>query len=194
VSNEIVVTLYKWAGSCGPFKIKIPCGECTLTKDIILDIKKTELLNYPFELIEKDWLSNLKESLLIGGWHAPVVSVNNKIISQGKALNRGVFIQSIIEEFSKSHPIKGNVLYGKSGCHFCIKAKELLKENNVEFTEYDVVKNSVALYEMLPSVKSKINKKTPITTPQIWLDSQYIGGFDELEKHIKIKNLLKQGH
>ena len=23
MSNEIVVTLYKWAGSCGPFKIKM---------------------------------------------------------------------------------------------------------------------------------------------------------------------------
>jgi len=31
MSEAIKITLYRWAGSWGPFKVNIPCGECTLT-------------------------------------------------------------------------------------------------------------------------------------------------------------------
>jgi len=33
--TPVKVTLYRWAGSWGPFKVNIPCGECSLTVAII---------------------------------------------------------------------------------------------------------------------------------------------------------------
>ncbi|MDW2111383.1 glutaredoxin, partial [Vibrio sp. 2089] len=31
MTQPIKITLYRWAGNWGPFKVNIPCGECTLT-------------------------------------------------------------------------------------------------------------------------------------------------------------------
>jgi hypothetical protein len=33
--NPIQIVQYKWSGSWGPFKISIPCGECSVTEGII---------------------------------------------------------------------------------------------------------------------------------------------------------------
>ena len=34
-SNPVKVTLYRWAGAWGPFTVKIPCGDSSLTLDVI---------------------------------------------------------------------------------------------------------------------------------------------------------------
>lgn len=34
---------------------------------------------------------------------------------------------------------------------------------------------------MIPEVKAVIGKKIPVTVPQIWLNSKYVGGSDNLE-------------
>lgn len=57
MTTPIKVTLYRWAGHFGPFKVNIPCGECTLTKDILADTFANELAGVPIELEVKDWLS-----------------------------------------------------------------------------------------------------------------------------------------
>ena len=36
--QPVKVTVYKWAGKWGPFEVKIPCGECTLTLDVLQDV------------------------------------------------------------------------------------------------------------------------------------------------------------
>ncbi len=46
----------------GPFKVKIPCGECTLTSDTIKDVLANELAGVPVELEVKDWLSHVIEA------------------------------------------------------------------------------------------------------------------------------------
>ncbi|MGR5341182.1 glutaredoxin [Vibrio astriarenae] len=184
MTSPIKITLYRWAGSWGPFKVNIPCGECTLTKDILQDTFETELDGIPIELEVKDWLSHWWEPLKAGGWHAPIIMVEGKIISQGEALNRGVLVQSVIAEWTKRDEIQGNVVFGKATCPYCVKAKKALDEAGIEYTYLDVVKDSAALYRMIPEVKAIIGEKTPVTVPQIWLDGQYVGGYDNLEKHI----------
>ncbi|WP_264876077.1 glutaredoxin family protein [Vibrio agarivorans] len=184
MTSPIKITLYRWAGSWGPFKVNIPCGECTLTKDILQDTFETELDGIPIELEVKDWLSHWWEPLKAGGWHAPIIMVEGKIISQGEALNRGVLVQSVIAEWTKRDEIQGNVVFGKATCPYCVKAKKTLDEAGIEYTYHDVVKDSAALYRMIPEVKAIIGEKTPVTVPQIWLDGQYVGGFDNLEKHL----------
>ncbi|OCH18843.1 MULTISPECIES: glutaredoxin [unclassified Aliivibrio] len=185
--KPIKITLYRWAGSWGPFKVNIPCGECTLTKDILQDTFNTELAGIPIELEVKDWLSHWWEPLKLKAWHAPIIIVEDKVISEGEALNRGVLVQAVIAQVAKQDDIKGNVVFGKATCPFCIKAKATLDEAGIEYIYHDVVKDSAALYRMIPEVKAIIGEKTPVTVPQIWLEGKYVGGFDDLEKTMNAK-------
>ncbi|EHD0090707.1 glutaredoxin [Vibrio vulnificus] len=189
MSEAIKITLYRWAGSWGPFKVNIPCGECTLTKDILTDTFANELNGIPVELEIKDWLSHWWEPLKLGAWHAPILVVEGKVVSQGEALNRGVLIQSVIKEWTKRDTLKGNIVFGKATCPYCVKAKQLLDAAGIDYQYHDVVKESAAMYRMIPEVKAIIGEKTPVTVPQIWLDGSYIGGCDKLEVYLKERGL-----
>ena len=189
MKKPIKITLYRWAGSWGPFKVNIPCGECTLTKDILKDTFENELADVDVELEVKDWLSHWWEPLKLGAWHAPILIVEGKVVSQGEALNRGVLVQSVIQEWTKRDSLKGNIVFGKATCPYCVKTKQMLDEAGVEYTYHDVVKDSAALYRMIPEVKAYIGQKTPVTVPQIWLDGKYIGGADNLEALMKENDL-----
>lgn len=165
----------------GPLKVKIPCGECTLTADIIQDTLAKELKEYDVEVETVDWLSHWWEPILAGGWHAPIVMVNEKIISQGEALNRGVLTQAVIEAGVEQRPLTSTIVCGKPGCPCCVKAQVMLDRAGLPYEYYDVVSEPNALYEMLGRVKPIVGPKTPVTVPQIWFDGEYVGGADELE-------------
>jgi len=184
--TPVKITLFRWAGRWGPFKIKVPCGECALTQDIIEDTLIAELEEIPVELETYNWLSQWWTPLCRGGWHAPIVLVENRVICQGTALNRGVLTQAVIEAYVKNTHIKGSHLFGKSSCPHCHRAKNYLKQANRPYRYHDVVKDPVALYEMLARVKPLVSNKTPITVPQIWLDGRYIGGADQLSQQLQL--------
>ncbi len=185
--SSINITVFRWAGEWGPFKVKIPCGECSLTKDVIQDTIENELDGIPVELDMRDWLSEWWKPLKKGGWHAPIVMVDGKIISQGRALNRGILTEAVIEAHANHASIEGNIVFGKENCPHCKRAKNYLEEASIPFKYYDVVKEPRALYEMLARVKPIIGAKTPVTVPQIWLDGQYIGGASELSERLKVQ-------
>ncbi|MCU7812933.1 MAG: glutaredoxin, partial [Candidatus Thiodiazotropha sp. (ex Notomyrtea botanica)] len=126
--EPVYITLYRWAGSWGPFKVKIPCGECSLTKDVLEDTFLHELEGIPIKLEMLDWLSWWWRPLKRGGWHAPIVMVEDRVISQGHALNRGVLTQAVIEASVKKHAISGNHLFGKDTCPHCKRAKGYLED------------------------------------------------------------------
>ncbi len=180
--KAVELILYRWAGSWGPFKVKIPCGECALTVDVIKDTLETELNGIPVNFVIREWLSEWWKPLMKGGWHAPIVIVGDKIVSQGHALNRGVLTEAVIEEHVKLTAINGNYIFGKETCPHCVRAKGYLNDANIDFNYHDVVKNPRALYEMISRVKPIVGPKTPITVPQIWLDGTYVGGADQLGK------------
>ena len=190
MNNPVNITVFRWAGEWGPFKVKIPCGECALTKDIIQDCIDSDLSGINVELDMRDWLTEWWKPLPKGGWHAPIVLVNGRIISQGAALNRGVLTQSVIEEATGSSPIQGNHAYGKATCPHCVRAKGYLEQAGVDYQYHDVVKDPRALYEMLARVKPIIGPKTPVTVPQIWLDGNYVGGADELKGILKLPEVV----
>ncbi|WP_250655065.1 glutaredoxin family protein [Alkalimarinus coralli] len=183
-AKPVEVTLYRWAGAWGPFKVKIPCGECSLTADVIQDTLDTELGGILVKLELRDWLSEWWKPLVKGGWHAPIVMVEGRVISQGAALNRGVLTQAVIEAFAHKNAPTGNHLFGKGTCPHCARAKHYLDNANIEYNYHDVIKNPKDLYEMLARVKPIVGPKTPITVPQIWLDGRYVGGADELGKRV----------
>ena len=66
------------------------------------------------------------------------------------------------------------IIYTKSYCPYCIKAKQLLKNKNVNFTEIDITNNQSLIEEML--LKSSGRK----TVPQIFIDDFHVGGCDDL--------------
>lgn len=182
MSEPVEVTVFRWAGAWGPFKVKVPCGECALTKDVILDTCEHELADIPVRLDMRDWLSEWWVPLLRGGWHAPIVIVEGRVISQGHALNRGLLTQAVIEVHSRREVITGNHLFGKTACPHCIRAKGYLDDAGIDYGYHDVVRDARALYEMLARVKPIIGPRTPITVPQIWIDGTYVGGADQLSE------------
>ena len=64
----------------------------------------------------------------------------------------------------------------KPGCTYCAKAKQLLAERGVEFEEIVLGTDATAVSLMALTGKS--------STPQIWVDGQLIGGFEELQKNV----------
>ena len=111
--------------------------------------------------------------------------VENKLVSQGHALNRGLLTEAVIEAHVTRSEIKGNVIFGKQSCPHCVRAKSYLEQANIDYSYSDIVKEPRALYEMLGRVKPIIGPKTPITVPQIWIHGKYVGGADELSKIVK---------
>lgn len=67
------------------------------------------------------------------------------------------------------------VIYSKEHCPFCDNAKELFNSKNLSFTEYKVDLEQDKLQEML----SKSNGLR--TVPQIFINNEHIGGFDDLK-------------
>jgi glutaredoxin len=180
MSEPVHVTLFRWAGAWGPFRVKVPCGECALTKDVLADTFATDLAGVPVELDVREWLTEWWKPLRKGGWHAPIVMVDGKLVSQGHALNRGVLTEAVIEAHARRSAIRGNHVFGKATCPHCLRAKTYLDEAGITYAYHDVVKEPRALHEMLARVKPIVGPKTPITVPQIWLDGAYVGGADQL--------------
>ena len=183
--QPVKVTVFRWAGAWGPFKVKISCGECSLTRDVIQDTLAKELDGIPVEVEIHEWLSEWWKPLPKGGWHAPIVVVEGHIIRQGHALNRGLLTQAVIEASVRHSKIVGNHVFGKESCPYCQRAKDCLEKAGIEYTYHDVVRDPRALYEMIERVKPMIGPKTPLTVPQIWIDGHYIGGSDQLSQIVR---------
>ena len=181
--NTIKIIQYKWAGSWGPFSIKVACGECGLTEGIIQDVIATEFPDADIIFETKDWLPNWWRILLRGGWHAPITTLNGKIIAQGAVIDRGLLSARIREILDYSHEPEGNVVFYKEGCRHCKRAKALLDTKGVVYTTHNVVTDPHAAQWMFAAAKRHIGDTTPVTVPQIWIDGDYIGGADDLEAH-----------
>ena len=61
------------------------------------------------------------------------------------------------------------VIYTKSNCQNCVSAKQLIKRHDFEFTEYSMDDSEVSHnFEIkYPGIRQM---------PQIWIDSQHVGG------------------
>ena len=84
--------------------------------------------------------------------------------------------------------MKNVTIYTGPLCAFCDAAKKLLNRNNVEYKEINIAIVDGAMDEMI----KKANGKR--TIPQIFIEDQHIGGYDEaraLEKENKLEDLLK---
>ena len=78
-------------------------------------------------------------------------------------------------------------VYSTTFCPYCVRAKSLLERKGVAFTE-------INLDEEAPEVKTELIQKTRHrTVPQIFINNEFIGGFDQLyalERDGKLDPLL----
>ncbi|WP_265529172.1 glutaredoxin 3 [Sphingomicrobium marinum] len=78
-------------------------------------------------------------------------------------------------------------IYTKMFCGFCVRAKELLKRKEIEFTEYGVDGGGPKKDEMVERAGGRT------TVPQIFIGNKHVGGCDELmalEREGKLDTLL----
>ncbi len=66
------------------------------------------------------------------------------------------------------------IMYSTAFCPFCMRAKALLKEKGIDFEDIDVMFDPAKRAEMME--RSDGGR----TVPQIFIDGEPIGGFDEL--------------
>lgn len=70
------------------------------------------------------------------------------------------------------------VVWSKYNCPYCDQAKALLKQNDYQIEEKKIG-DGYTKEELLEAVP------TARTVPQIFLNDQYIGGFDQLKKYFE---------
>lgn len=67
------------------------------------------------------------------------------------------------------------VIYTTQVCPYCIRAKALLRSKQVEFEEIDVGRD--------PRLQDEVRQRSGRrTVPQIFIDDQSVGGYDELRE------------
>ena len=73
------------------------------------------------------------------------------------------------------------LIFTKEECPYCVKAKDLLKERGVLAIErkLDVDFTRETLSDKLTRENVNFSR---LSVPQIWIDGEYVGGFDRLEQ------------
>lgn len=80
-------------------------------------------------------------------------------------------------------------IYTTPTCPYCLAAKALLDNKGVAYTEMTVIGDPAKRQEMLERANGSH------TVPQIFIDGQHIGGFDDmnaLDRQGKLDPLLKR--
>ena len=84
--------------------------------------------------------------------------------------------------------MKEVIIYTVEYCPYCKKAEMLLKERDIKYKKIDITENE-------EEYRKKIGKyydiQGKVTVPQIIIGGKRIGGFDDLEKLDKRKELDK---
>ena len=69
-------------------------------------------------------------------------------------------------------------IYTKDACPYCVQAKNLMKSKGWEFTEHYI--NAETRETLLEQLTSRLGTP-PRTVPQIFIDDECIGGFEQLK-------------
>jgi len=71
------------------------------------------------------------------------------------------------------------IVWSKDQCGNCVMAKNLLRNEGVEYEERNISTGSWTREQLLAAVPNAR------TLPQIFLNDQLIGGYDQLKKHFQ---------
>lgn len=84
------------------------------------------------------------------------------------------------------------VVYSKPNCPSCVKAKMLLKNKNIPFTE-SIIGKDIQVETLMKEFEMN-NLPMPRTAPQIILHGKYVGGYEQLIQYIDDHGLGYGGH
>lgn len=79
------------------------------------------------------------------------------------------------------------VIFGRAGCPYCVRAKELAEKlkNTIDGMDYryvDIIEEGISKADLSKSVGKPVE-----TVPQIFIDEQPIGGFTDFAALVKEK-------
>jgi glutaredoxin 3 len=70
-------------------------------------------------------------------------------------------------------------VWSKNTCPYCDQAKALLKQRGIDYEERNITEGTWTKEQLLEAVPNAR------TLPQIFIDEQLIGGFNELRQHFQ---------
>lgn len=77
------------------------------------------------------------------------------------------------------------IIYGNFFCPYCFAAKRTLKQLGIKYKEIRINKNPLLEQEM-------INKSGRFTSPQFFMNKDYIGGYSDFVRQVKSGKLSKR--
>lgn len=100
--KEIRITMYYWGGSRLGISINSECEECDINSSILRSMQENEFKGQPVSVSIQPWLSNIWSSLRYGGWHAPVVLVDDSVFSQGVVIDREMLAADVVDKLANN--------------------------------------------------------------------------------------------
>ncbi|PVZ63558.1 GrxA family glutaredoxin [Pelagibaculum spongiae] len=76
--------------------------------------------------------------------------------------------------------MKRITIFGREGCGFCVRAKELCEIRELEFRYIDIHKEGLSKADLEKTIGKPVE-----TVPQIFHGQQHIGGFTEFDAFVK---------
>lgn len=73
-------------------------------------------------------------------------------------------------------------VWSKDQCGYCVMAKNLLRNQGIEYEERNISQGPWTREQLLEAVPHAR------TLPQVFLDGNLIGGYDQLKKHLESKS------
>ena len=73
-------------------------------------------------------------------------------------------------------------VWSKDQCGHCVMAKNLLRNQGIEYEERNISEGPWTREQLLEAVPHAR------TLPQVFLDGNLIGGYDQLKKHLESKS------
>jgi glutaredoxin 3 len=70
------------------------------------------------------------------------------------------------------------IVWSKDQCTYCVQAKKLLESKGIEYEERNIMHGTWTKEQLLEAVP------TARTVPQIFLNEEYVGGFNELKNKL----------
>ena len=193
--KTVKLTLYRYAGKFLFFRIKNRCQECDITYVILQRLLAEQLHGKPVSLEIVPWLDNFWKVIWRGGWHAPILTVNGKVFSQGKVpdipkllstigniLNDTSLIQTGGVQLEKAASFETEseiTVYFSPACPHCRQLLSYLDGNGIKYLGRDVTKSE--------SARKDVERLTGrLAIPVVVTKGEIISSFDRN----RLKNLF----
>ena len=76
--------------------------------------------------------------------------------------------------------MKRITIFGREGCGFCLRAKELCEIKQLDYRYIDIHKEKISKADLEKTVGKPVE-----TVPQVFCGQEHIGGFTELEAFLE---------